>query len=208
MLVDSSAAVQSIDAIRELRAALVVFLHEARTGLVDVELEVRRSLQWIREQQPAHWHNQIRLRENAVNEAKNELHRARMCTLPGGGTPSCMEEKKLLERAQRRLAEAHEKLEVVARWSRTLAHEVLEYEARAAQLNNYLDATLPRASSFLTKIEAHLDAYVGVGKPAAAGKGAKVAAGAPSIDEEAAASKPETPAAATSAAEEKVGEQK
>lgn len=208
MLVDSSASVRSIDAIRELRAALVVFCHEARTGLVDVELEVRRSLQWIREQQPAHWHNQIRLRENAVNEAKNELHRARMRTLPGGGTPSCMEEKKLLDRAQRRLAEAHEKLEVVARWSRTLAHEVLEYEARAAQLNNYLDATVPRATSFLSKIETHLEAYVGVGKATTSGKGAKVAAAAPPADGEAAQNPPEDSAEVTETDEEKAVDQK
>jgi hypothetical protein len=37
-----------------------------------------------------------------VVEAKIELERCRVSSLPGGGTPSCMEEKKALDRAKLR----------------------------------------------------------------------------------------------------------
>lgn len=156
---ERAAFVHSIDSIRDFRGALDEFCHEVRAALVDVDLEVRRSSEWLLEQQPAYWQSEVRRREDAANDAKNELHRARMRTLPGGGTPACMEERKALDRAQVRLREAHEKIQLVRQWARRQQHEVGEYEGRAAQLHNLLDGTLPRAFNFLDQAVAQLDAY-------------------------------------------------
>src|SRR5262245_16383867 len=145
----SFASVKSIDAIREFRAAVVEFAQEARSALVDVELEVRRSQEWLMETQPAYWQNEVRKSYDAINDAKQELHRAGMRTLPGGETPSCMEEKKAVDRAQRRLAHAQEKLERTREWARAEQHEISEYEGRAMQLGNLLDGMIPKALSFL-----------------------------------------------------------
>lgn len=162
-MTNQSAAVHSIDAIRDFRAGVAEFAEDARSALVDIDLEVRRSLDWILELQPAYWKNEVRRREHLVNEAKNDLHRARMCTLPGGGTPSCMEEKKALSRAEQRLAEAHEKVKLVKHWARVLEHEVAEYSGRAMQLNTLLDSTVPRALSFLDRATGQLELYVATG---------------------------------------------
>lgn len=181
---DPSATVLSIDAIRDFRAALHEFCHEARGALVDVDLEVRRSLEWIMDLQPSYWQHEVRKREYAVTEAKNDLHRARMCTLPGGGTPSCMDERKALDRAQHRLREAHEKVELVRHWTRVEQHEVAEYEARATQLNTLLDGTMPRALSFLEHAIDHLDSYVAIAaRGQSAASATSAAAGEPSGDD-------------------------
>ena len=163
---DPAAAVQSIDAIRDFRSALQEFCHEARAALVDVDLEVRRSLEWLLEYQPAYWQAELRRREDAVNDAKNELHRARMRTLPGGETPACMDERKSLDRAQLRVHEAQEKVQLVREWARREQHEVGEYQGRAAQLNNLIDGTMPRAFSFLEQAIAQLEAYLAAGHAA------------------------------------------
>ena len=124
---------------------------------------MRRSLEWILELQPAYWKNEVRRREHVVNEAKNDLHRARLRTLPGGGTPSCMEERKALNQAQQRLAHAHEKVQLVKHWARLLEHEAAEYTGRAMQLDTLLDSTVPRALTFLDRATAQLELYVATG---------------------------------------------
>lgn len=160
-----SATVHSIDAIREFRAALAEFCHEARSALVDVDLELRRSREWILEVQPAYWAHQIRVRDQQVLDAKNDLHRARLRTLPGGELPSCIEERRAVERAQVRLADAREKIDLLRRWARVEQHETDEYKARASQLMAVLDAAMPRALAFLDQRVVALDAYVAAGQP-------------------------------------------
>jgi len=155
----NAARVTSIDAVREFRAALLVFLHDARDALLSVELENRRALEWISDGQPNFWRNEIRRGEEAVLRAKDDLHRCRASPLPGGGVPSCMEERKALERAQNRLVHARDKAETTKRWSRTVQHEITEYTGRANQLHGTLDADMPEAVKFLDRALASLDAY-------------------------------------------------
>lgn len=163
---NQSASVQSIDAIRDFRAALVEFTQEARSAMVDIDLELRRANEWLHEVQPSFWRNEIRRAADEVNETKKDLHRKRLMTLPGGGTPSCMEERKAVEKAERRQRHAEEKIEITREWARAEQHEVTEYEGRATQLATLIDGTVPKAISFLDHTIAHLEAYVLAGRPA------------------------------------------
>jgi len=160
-----SASVHSIDAIRDFRAALVEFCQEARSALVDIDLELRRSNEWLHETQPSYWRNESRRAADEVNETMKDLHRKRLMTLPGGGTPSCMEERKAVERAQRRQRHAEEKIEITREWARAEQHEATEYEGRATQLATLIDGTVPKAISFLDHTIAHLEAYLQAGWP-------------------------------------------
>src|SRR5262245_4245414 len=108
----SSARVQSIAVVAEFRAALVQFEHEVRKALDSTGLEVRRGLEWMIEEQPRYWQHQIRVRQDDVLQAKNDLHRCRSMPAPDGHVPSCIEQKKALDKAQRRLREAEEKLKL------------------------------------------------------------------------------------------------
>ena len=166
-----SATVHSNDAVRDFRAALQDFCEETRAALVDVDLELRRSLEWLLEEQPAYWRNEVRKANDAVVQAKVELHRARMKTLPGGGTPSCMEERKAVDRAERQLRYSEEKVEIVREWGRVQQLEVNEYAGRASQLTGALDVTVPRATRFLDQSIGHLESYVAIGGAAGAERG-------------------------------------
>src|SRR5262245_23042887 len=119
-----SAHVQSLAAIADFRAALLQFAHEVRKALDTTGLEVRHGLEWIVDEQPRWWQQQIRKRHDDVLQAKADLHRCRSMPAPNGQTPSCIEQKKALDKAQRRLREAEEKLKLTQQWGRVIDHEV------------------------------------------------------------------------------------
>jgi hypothetical protein len=160
---DQAARVRSTDSVREFRSALLEFSHDLRDALSSVDLETHRALEWILERQPTYWQHQVRLGHDRVLAAKNDLHRCRSSPLPGGGAPSCMEERKVLERAQRRLAYAEEKVVKVRQWGHTSQQEITEYAGRANQLVAVLDGDLPRAVEFLNRVLSSLESYLAVG---------------------------------------------
>jgi hypothetical protein len=172
----SEARVNSIQAIRDFRAALLSFIHEVNDSLTSVNLESRRSLEWILERQPDFWKNEVRRGQDNVLQAKNDLHRCRSSPLPGGGTPSCMEERKALDRAQQRLKWAEEKVVKTRQWGATLQREVIEYEGRSNQLAALMDGTMPQAVAFLDHALQALEGYLEISS--AAGGSAAAAPGA------------------------------
>jgi hypothetical protein len=161
----SQARVLSLDALRRFRTSLVNFRQEARAALVAVDLESRRSLEWIEDWQPNYWRSEVRKSEEAVLQAKKDLHRCRATPLPGGGTPACMEERKALERAQRRLEHCHEKAARTRHWGHALQHEASEYEGRKNQLDAALDGDLHATIGFLDRTISALEAYLAAHAP-------------------------------------------
>ena len=156
------AHVGSIDAVRDFRAALVVFAHEAREALLSFDMESRRSLDWLVETQPKFWRQEIRRYTDLLTQAKIELERCRNSRLPGGEAPSCMEERKTVERARARLQYAEEKFETTRGWAATAQREAIEYSGRANQLQSVFDAQFPAALSLLERVLSSLDAYTAV----------------------------------------------
>jgi hypothetical protein len=153
------AYVGSFEAVRDFRAALHTFLQEAREAMCSNDLEVRRTLEWLLEAQPKHWQQQVRNCEEAVVEAKIELERCRSSSLPGGGTPSCTEERKALERARQRRQWAEQKVESVRKWGYVVGREAEEYTGRANQLAGLFDADLPQAIAILDRVLNALESY-------------------------------------------------
>ena len=154
------AYVGSIGAMRDFRAALVTFAQEAREAIGSYEMEVRRTLDWLLESQPQYWKHEVRKCEDRVTEAKIELERCRNSKLPGGDTPSCMEERKALERARARRQHAEEKVESVRKWGYVAQREEAEYAGRANQLSGMFDADLPQAIVVLDRVLTTLESYL------------------------------------------------
>jgi hypothetical protein len=170
---NGGARVSSIDAVREFRAALVAFAHEAREALSSHELELRRSLQWLLEEQPQHWQQEIRRSDDAVTQARIELERRLNSRLPGGETPSCMEERKALARARARHDRAMEKAAAMRKWGSLADREVDEYAGLARRLCDLLDADVPKAISTLDRILDSLAAYVALSRDPSIGSAAR-----------------------------------
>jgi hypothetical protein len=154
------AHVGSLAAVRDFRAAMVTFLHEAREALGSNAVELRRTLEWLLEAEPARWQQEVRCSEEMVTEAKIELERCRHSKLPGGDTPSCMEERKQLERARQRLLYAEQKVDAVRKWGYAMQSEADEYRARASQLSDLVEADFVDALLLLDRVLESLDAYV------------------------------------------------
>ncbi len=161
----TGAHVTSIDTIREFRASLNTFLFEAREALISHDMEVSRALEYMLQGLPAFWQAEIRKAEQAVNAATVDLHRARSVTLPGGGAPACLEEKKAVQRAKARLDYAMEKLQLVKRVGRVCEREATEYYGRANQLAGLLDNETPKAVILLDRVLNSLDAYTNTQHP-------------------------------------------
>ena len=160
----AAAHVSSIGALRQFRASLVAFAETAGESMVGLDMELQRGLQWILEDQPLFWKNEIRRLEEAVKEARQELNHCRSLALPGDVAP-CSEQKHALERAISRLRHAEEKAKVTKHWGQTIDHESKEWRGRANLYSTLLEGDLRRAIAMLDRTIAALEAYVSAQTP-------------------------------------------
>ncbi|HEV2973279.1 MAG TPA: hypothetical protein VGY55_25150 [Pirellulales bacterium] len=154
------AYVNSIAAIQNFKNALVMYVAESNQGTTNLETEIRRAYDWIAVDRAQYWRNEIRRANDAVVRAKDELHHARTFKRIDDYVPSCIDERKALERAQQRLKLAEDKAEAVKKWTRALQHELNEYAGRMAQFNALLEIDLPKATASLERVLAALDDYI------------------------------------------------
>jgi len=160
-----SANVQSIEALDRFRAALASFAQGTDLGLTMIRMEIDRFVDWLENDQLKYWQSQIRQREDRLNEAKTDLHRCLAATIDADRTPSCYQEKKLVELAKRRLEEANEKLAAVRRWIPPVRQAVLEYRMRAEPLASALLGDLPKATLLLERLAQQLVSYLELAAP-------------------------------------------
>jgi len=163
-----SANVQSIAVIAEFRAALCTFILEARQAIAAMEMESRRAVDFITHDQAQHWQSETRRGWEAVSENKQNVSNARTFKAMDGYTPSCDEEKKSLEKAQRRLQNAQVKTEAVKHWGRLSEQAFREFTTRLSQFVSMLDGDLPKAVSTLERMLVSLDKYLATAAPAVA----------------------------------------
>jgi hypothetical protein len=153
-----SARVTSIEAIKEFRASLCEFGHDAKEAVCATDLEIRRVLDWL-EAKLKYWQKEVRAREEEVGRAKAELIQRQYGERSGRG-PGTTDQEIALQKAIRRQREAEAKVEKTKQWLDHLPRAIAEYEGPARQLVGMLDADLVRGLAILDqKIDA-LDAYL------------------------------------------------
>ncbi len=101
--------VKSIDTLAFVKGALAAFAHEAGQAISEMELQGQRGIDWVTVERAAHWKAELRRRSDVVNQAIKDLEHCRTYKKVGDNTPSCIEEKKALAKARRRLEVAEEK---------------------------------------------------------------------------------------------------
>jgi hypothetical protein len=177
-----SARVTSIEAIKEFRASLCRFGVDAKDALCATELEIRRLFDWL-ERQHKHWLREVRVRQEEVVRAKNDLIQRKYSQRDGRG-PGYTEQEIALEKSIKRLREAEFKVDKVRQWGNQLPRHVSEYEGPSRQLAGMLDADLAQAIAILEdKINA-LEAYAAMAPPSAPSMAAvsKSSVSAPTAD--------------------------
>jgi hypothetical protein len=153
-----SAGVRSIDALKNLRTALIAFGTDVEEALAATELEIRRILDKLHEQ-GKHWQRQVRERQEDVTRAKAALVQRRWGHTEGMG-PGTIEQELALKLAQQRLKEAEEKVQTVRRWLTVLPRDIGEYEGPARRLAGFVEADLKHGAAVLGRRIEALEAYV------------------------------------------------
>jgi len=159
-MMSQGAQVGSVAAIEAFQAALATYIDESKQALTMIDLEIRRAVDWVRIDRAEHWKHEIRRSGEAVNRAKDDLHRCISFKGMEGYTPSCVDERKALQRAEERLRNAELKAEAVRKWTRAMQHELNEYAGRIVQFNAALESDIPKAMGTLSRILDTLDRYV------------------------------------------------
>lgn len=158
--------VKSIDTLAFVKGALAAFAHEAGQAISEMELQGQRGIDWVTVERAAHWKAELRRRSDVVNQAIKDLEHCRTFKKVGDNTPSCIEEKKALDKARQRLARAEQKAEAVRRWTPVVQQQFRETCVRLVRFRDVIDVDCPRAMAQLDTMLRALDAYRQVASPA------------------------------------------
>jgi len=174
----SSARVTSLDALRDFKAAMHIYREEAQNGLLAVEMEAHRFLEWLKHDQMSYWQQMVRKCEEWLAEAKAELHRKKLTAI-NSDHRSLVEEQMAVRKAKARLENAMEKIEAIRKWVRELEHAFNEFSSHAQTLTNAIETDWMQAVAILLhkikSIEAYLDIAATSDEPDTSGDSAKTA---------------------------------
>jgi len=154
-----SAHVESVEAIKAFRIALIKFAEEAQSALVSAESDLTRTQQWLDTQQTPYWQAQIVKRHAAVVYCKDKIREKRLFKNSAGMYPSTHEEEKALKLAIRRFDEAEQKLADTRKYSGRLHREILLYKGQVQRFGTIADVDLPMASAWLNRVIDKLEGY-------------------------------------------------
>lgn len=163
-----SANITAIEALRLLKAALVQFEEEVQNGLIALELEARRPVEWVEQDRRHYWPREVRKASDVVSEARLALQRCEL-TISGEDERSCYDERKALQKAKKRLEKCEDKVRAVRRWIPQIRKEVEEFEVQTAKLKQFLESQFVLAPAALERMAGALDRYVEQGGGPSAG---------------------------------------
>lgn len=158
------ANVANVEAVEKFRNSLVTFCEQAMDALSAVQMEARRTTDWITNDRKFHWERQLRIRWDDLASAKAALARKELGKSPERNV-DLTEEKKNLRIAQIRLEEAQQKIEAVQRWSRVLVRAIDEYEAQGRQLAGLIEGNPSRCVIVMDNILEALENYLKLSPP-------------------------------------------
>jgi hypothetical protein len=156
----SGARVQSIDALKHFRIALWKFKEAANVAIGDAEGEVQRTVSWLQGEQQQFWQGQIRKRHEIVNRCKDAVRQKQLFKDSTGRVQSAVDELKALGIAQKRLAEAEQKLLNTKRHSAKLQKEMHMYKGAMQGFATTVASDLPNAVATLDRMVHSLEEYV------------------------------------------------
>lgn len=161
----TQADVKSLDTLAFVKAAFAAFAHETGQAVAEVELQGQRAVEWITVDRAAHWKAECRRAQDAVTKAMQDLEHCRTFKKVGDNQPSCVEEKKALEKARKRLEACERKAEAVRRWTPVVQQQFRETCVRLVRFREVIDVDCPKAMARLEKMLKSLDAYTSVAGP-------------------------------------------
>ncbi|HLA84146.1 MAG TPA: hypothetical protein VJL29_05085 [Thermoguttaceae bacterium] len=164
-----SAKLTSIDAVRDMSAALAKFADELGTSLDDLDINVRRAVEWIEHDRKQYWENAVRRGWDRVAEARSELEKALTYRKVADRRPSCHEERAALEKAKQKVQMAEEIYRSLPQWAHRIEHAVRELTGAETLLGDWLHGDFSRAMAALSRMSESLESYAAVQLAASSG---------------------------------------
>jgi hypothetical protein len=164
----TQASVQSIDALKDLRTALALYADDVLAALGGVDMEVRRTVQWVTHDRRNYWQEQVKRRRELVSAAQSEVFRRKL-SATADYSPAFSEQKEILRKAQAALQDAESRVVLVRKWEPLLHQAALEYQASTRRLKDLAAGDAPRAVALLERLIDALEAYLRVTPPSTAG---------------------------------------
>jgi len=161
------ARVTSIDVLETLAAAVQKFRAEAASAMDDLDIEMRRGLEWIHHDRKEYWAHELRRSEESVTQARIALQQARVARRVADHEPACVDEKRALERAKCRQETARRKVEAVRHWTHAVDHAVDECQRNRIQFLAWLQDDLVKAVAALSRMSTSLESYIQLEAPTA-----------------------------------------
>jgi hypothetical protein len=162
-----SANVLSTQTLKDFKITLCNFGEEGRNALSGVEMELRRTRDWLERDQLGYWQSQVKRRQEEMTQARADLHK-RKISQQGSDAVSDTEQKEALREAQRRLRIAEEKVELIKKkLIPFLHHEIAEYHSHAQPLGDHLAGGFERSITAMEKMITALESYLALRVPTA-----------------------------------------
>jgi hypothetical protein len=155
------AKITSVEAIELFRAALILFVSQARPELEEVSADVTRTRLWLDNDQRRLWENEMRLRYKKLEQNQQELTSAKLSQFQESTSLQVM----AVNRAKRAIEEAEDKLKTLKKWNRELDNRSAPLLKEVEQLHSFLTSELPKAGAQLAQTIKTLDAYADAGAP-------------------------------------------
>jgi hypothetical protein len=160
------ANVRSVAALAEFKNGLIAFADDARVILDGVDMEVRRTRNWLERDQLVYWKSQVKKRQEEVAMARTELHRRKL-SQQNSDVITDTEQRENLKAAQRKLQEAEEKVEICKKWIPVLDHAIAEYRAHVQPLGDHLAGGFENTLALIDRMVDALEAYLRLAAPSA-----------------------------------------
>lgn len=149
------AKITSAEALESFRASLLVYLSKARPTLEEMGNEARQTAAWLENDRRPFWMNEARKRRRALDEAKQSLFSAQLCSQ---GEPTAARQM-AVTRAHRALEDAEDKLRLIHKWTREFENLTAPQVKQLDQVHMMLTTDMKQAATYLARVIAAVDEY-------------------------------------------------
>ena len=153
-----SANVHSVNAIKDVRSALIRFQERATNAMGDLRQKIDRTVSWLELDRPNYWREQERRAFDLLASTRVALDTCRLRTVAGRRS-DCIEEKQAFAKAKLRMEFVREKQELVRKWLVQSGKEAHEYRARTSNFQRTLETDLPLMIAQLGRMIDAIEGY-------------------------------------------------
>lgn len=158
-----SAHVTNVEALRDFKRSAERFIAEITGALSEVDSSAQRTLSWLSHDQLPWWQQQVRVRQQKIAQARSDLLRKQLSSMQDD--PSCVDERRALERAKESLATAEEKVREVKKWLVHVDREYTLYRGAVSALSDVAQRDMVQACLRLVSMIRRLEEYAQIGQP-------------------------------------------